>query len=65
MERSKIIAGGESEFNYDIRTFVNITVYSQYNNNMIIKFLIVWGADVYVQVEPLLITNHICSKFRM
>jgi hypothetical protein len=24
---------GGSEFNYDIRTFVNVTMYPQYNNN--------------------------------
>jgi hypothetical protein len=24
---------GGSEFNYDIRTFVNVIMYSQYNNN--------------------------------
>jgi hypothetical protein len=30
---------GESEFDYDIllRTFVNVTVYPQYNNNQISK----------------------------
>jgi hypothetical protein len=24
---------GEGEFNYNIRTFVNVTMYHQYNNN--------------------------------
>jgi hypothetical protein len=27
----------EGELNYDVRTFVNVTMYPQYNNNMIIK----------------------------
>jgi hypothetical protein len=28
---------GRGELNYVVRTFVNVTMYSQYNNNMIIK----------------------------
>jgi hypothetical protein len=28
---------GGGGFNYDITTFVNVTMYPQYNNNMIIK----------------------------
>jgi hypothetical protein len=30
---------GGGEFNYDVRIFVNVTMYPQHNNNMIIKML--------------------------
>jgi hypothetical protein len=37
---------GGSEFHYDIRTFGNVTMYPQYNNNMIIKKNILEIVDI-------------------
>jgi hypothetical protein len=30
---------GGGEFNYDIRTFVNVTIYPQYNNSIIKNYV--------------------------